>query len=470
MVDPSHDVNSKAPANSQTASYLLCASSTATSPLCSSLAASCKRAIRTSYSRQMFASQGYAMWQTSLREASLSRRLQSPRQPPAWPTACTIHRQTFTGKCETINQPRPESDDILKLVKLLIDVKLPEQYNALLRKLAAASKELQTDALENVMLPFSRDFLAFSRQNSRDWCSVSTRTLYTVTHFITVALGPQPPVPRELEPRQVGCGCATCQALDKFLADDSNESCVLHVYAPERKHLESRLPLLRSKGLVRIQLQSVGRSAVALQITKTTGYWAFQTWIARRAAVRKEINLVGSWEEMKELLGDRFVEIVCMAKLIPRLHFPEIVPADLPQLLEPERSKVWIRECLMPCPDAIIDQKELWDVYIEVVAAVPSTTPPLSAVEFCDLVPVVWPEATIQGGERPVVMGVRRWEKWRDGISARVSNDQASDATGSRMPLAPISNAQERPAVLGEAQPANALKRKAEVIDGRGSP
>jgi len=172
------------------------------------------------------------------------------------------------------------------------------------------------------------------------------------------------------------------------------------------------------------------------------------------------------------LLGSSFVQIMCMARVIPTVKFPDRVPAALPTLEEPERTKVWVRHCLVADCDGVLGQAELASVYDHTMKSFTTQVKPLSAAEMFNIIPTIYAGAIIESSTRPVIKGIRRWELHRDSSSHTTG---VAPGAEERAPLAALNgfnNGQgpyEEDKMADPGTTTNPLKRKIEVIDLCGS-
>ena len=363
------------------------------------------------------------------------------------------------------------------MLQLLTDFQMSDQYASILEKVAVGSRQLPPSILEDVVLPFLRDLIALNKRQGMERHSAGIRKLFTeaMMHYVRTALGVQPALPKEFEPRRFACGCHICKELERFLADCRQKTRTYQKYAKDRRHLESQLEPIRKESLIKVVVLDPRRRPQTIELTKLTGHYEFTQWLNARSTVCVKLTMVGTWDVLQHLLRDYFVDIMCMAKVIPRISFPERVPANLPGLAEPERSKAWIKECLVPDANAIIDKKTLWNTYTETMAAVPSRTPPLSIDSFLKVLPTAWAGVIVEGAESKLVKGVRRWERRRDGSTPDQSPYPCDAGPHARPPLAPVINPNEKDAAAnGEGidftSSMNPLKRKIEVVDLCDSP
>ena len=193
-------------------------------------------------------------------------------------------------------------------------------------------------------------------------------------------------------------------------------------------------------------------------------------WVRQRGKVRDQLKSIATWEELSILLGDTVAEITCTTKLIPRLSFPDRIPASLASLSEPNRTKTWLAECFVADPAAHISQMELWEIYMLTMDAVPSKHQKLSATSFLNLVPDVIAGARTEKGTPYVVKGMPRWKRRQD-AGASLALNASSQGAARQPPVAVANKGRENAEVTSQDNGrSNPLKRKVEVIDLASSP
>ena len=107
--------------------------------------------------------------------------------------------------------------------------------------------------------------------------------------------------------RKIGCGCADCQELDRFLAGTGSQH-TFRIGQARRSHLEQRM--YSAEDLVRHETHCVG-SPHSLVVTKAPAIVATSTWEHRIQVANNMLEAIGR-ENVEKIMGDRYVD-VCKA-------------------------------------------------------------------------------------------------------------------------------------------------------------
>lgn len=360
-------------------------------------------------------------------------------------------------------------DELSRGLHLLVNHGLTDHIGKMLDGIRTTSQTLSQSPIEHTMLPFLQRLLQYFRNQALDWSSEQYRSLFTETFrlYISATMWPEPALPQQIQPRQLGCGCTLCGRLDRFLANESVKEESFKEYVRKRRHLEDRLGRVQTKNLLTWSHQREGKGPEVLRVSKTDGHYEYNLWESQRAVVKNKLSSVAAWPDLSALLDQSFADIVCTAKMIPRLKFPDRLPPNLPSLKEPARTRTWIAECLVADSTATMTQHELWEIYALTMRAVPSKINMLPAVQMLNMVPETIAGASIESGPAYIVKGVRRWTSGRDSSNTCEQN---------RAPLAPVLNPQA-PTTEGslpqqghESLSANPRKRRIDVVDLCDSP
>lgn len=234
--------------------------------------------------------------------------------------------------------------EMMRLVRLTVDLNRGDLVPLLLDRINDTSKTLTQAQQELIMLPFLQDLLKMAKEKGLEWNTAPFERLFTDTlkRYISTSLRPEPPLAQQIDPRQVGCGCVRCQRLDAFLRNEDAREESFREYVKERRHLEDRLQRVQTKNLIHWHSRREGKGPEVLRVSKTDGNSEYKQWVLQRAKFRDRVKSVASWQDLCILLGNSFAEVMCTTKLIPRLKFSDHLPASLPVLVEPERTKRWL--------------------------------------------------------------------------------------------------------------------------------
>lgn len=221
---------------------------------------------------------------------------------------------------------------------------------------------------------------------------------------------------------------------------------------------------VQTKHLLHWSSRREGRGLEALRVIKIDGRHEYREWVRQRGKLRDQLESIASWEELSVLTNTSFAKIVCTTERIPRLDFPDRLPASLVNLPEPKRTKIWLAECFVADSAAEISQDELWELYTLTMDAVSPKRRKLSATDLLNLVPNVIAGARTGQGTSYVVKGMRRWKRAHHGGVSMASSASASSA--SRPPAAIANIGRANAAATSQASAgSNPLKRKIEVVD-----
>lgn len=341
----------------------------------------------------------------------------------------------------------------------------------LLEKIGKTSKDLAGSVLEGTTLPFLSDMLKLGKERGMDWKSPSFQMLFTETlqHYVLDAMRPEPPLPQQITPRQLGCGCVRCERLDKFLANDAVREESFKEYAKERKHLESRLERVQTRHPLHWSSRREGKGPEVLRVNKTDGHHEYKEWQRQRGKIRDRLKSIAPWEELSMLTGSSSAKIVCTTDRIPRLDFPDRLPSSLVNLSEPKRMKTWLAECFVADPAAQITQAELWEIYTLTMDAVSPKRQKLSATDFFNLVPNAIAGARTEAGTPYVVKGMRRWKRSPDAGADDTTSALAGAQRSASVAVANGGRGNDA-ANTQAAAGSHSLKRKIDVVDLAESP
>jgi hypothetical protein len=384
-------------------------------------------------------------------------------------------RQTPKSETNTLDCPGSYSQPSILwgVFGLIEQLDLTDQYPILFDRISTVAADLNGDV--KAVFRLLSHLLELSKTGSFDEHMPAFRTMFvkTMLSFVDNAITKRPRPPEQILPARVGCGCRYCTALDQFLADRTQKAVNFKESAYERTHLLSRLELIQTRNLLYWNWQMQGAGPVDLKITKTDGHFEHHHWAVAREIVRTQLSIVGSWAELEPILGDSAVEILCTTKAIPNRRFPGRLPGNLALPIEPHRTNIWMRDCLVHDPDSTVAQAELWDVYSHMMACGPSfsfSVPTLSPTEFFDALHTIpGVTATNENGWYEF-RGIRVWDRIKDGDVASTSTHATNGTSAARTPLAPVLNTPGPLAIQQSNQKdtqstVNPLKRKIEVVD-----
>ena len=136
------------------------------------------------------------------------------------------------------------TSDFWRLLGVMTDLELLQELPTLLDRVAVTGKTLSSDLIERALLPFLRELLAFAKGKDLDWRTSCFRGLFSkiLDHYLTTTLRNQPPAPKKIEPRKIGCGCLSCPKLDQFLGDTTIKTKGFQEYAQPRRYVKKTRP------------------------------------------------------------------------------------------------------------------------------------------------------------------------------------------------------------------------------------
>lgn len=160
--------------------------------------------------------------------------------------------------------------------------KFSKYYQPLVPKLRAALLQANTPVTR---APF-KDFF-------HDLISLYLRTVL-----------PRPPAKQKgYEVPEVGCGCADCNTLDRFLVSSERQT-IFRMAEQRRRHLMSRLASRKAADTETIR----NGSPHGLKVTKRTDVMAATVWKSKRDLARAFVDSIGDDAALRSILGGQGYE------------------------------------------------------------------------------------------------------------------------------------------------------------------
>ena len=106
--------------------------------------------------------------------------------------------------------------------------------------------------------------------------------------------------------RRIGCGCADCIKLDRFISDSTDAQTSFYVSEDQCDHLEERLRRasdICTYAIVRSEYRDT------LEVTKVPEVAHPQQWPVRQEAARKFLSSLGPDDFIVQVMGSRFKEV-----------------------------------------------------------------------------------------------------------------------------------------------------------------
>ena len=174
--------------------------------------------------------------------------------------------------------PTLNSAEMISLVRFIPDSKRQDLLPVLLEKIKTTRKGFSGNELERTMLPFLREILQLGKEREMDWTAPPIQMLFieTLQHYISDTMRSEPPLPQQIMPRQLGCGCVRCQKLDTFLANDALKEESFREYVKVRRHLEERLQRVQTRKLLHWSSRREGKGPEVLRVSKSDGHHEYR--------------------------------------------------------------------------------------------------------------------------------------------------------------------------------------------------
>lgn len=146
------------------------------------------------------------------------------------------------------------------------------------------------------------------QSKNRDICSAPFLDLFQIligTHLRDV-LGKKSQLSKP-RLRKIGCGCAECQQLDKFILNPTAETETFRLVQVRRTHLERQIATARD--LCTYETIKYG-SPHGLQVTKRPEVVEASTWGPRQNAAKSFLASIGTDDVIERIMGGRYADVV----------------------------------------------------------------------------------------------------------------------------------------------------------------
>jgi len=157
----------------------------------------------------------------------------------------------------------------------------------------------------NPLIPRLRNLL---QSKNRDLCSAPFLDLFQIligTHLRDV-LGKKSQLSNS-RLRKIGCGCADCQQLDKFILDPTKPTETFWLAQARRTHLERQIVTARDL----CTYETIrNRSPHGLHVTKLPEVVEASTWVHRQNAAKSFLTSIGTDDVIKRIMGGRYTDVV----------------------------------------------------------------------------------------------------------------------------------------------------------------
>ena len=155
------------------------------------------------------------------------------------------------------------------------------------------------------LIPRLRDLL---QTKNLDICSTPFVDLFQIligTHLRDM-LGKKPQLVNA-RLRKIGCGCADCWELDKFILDSTTETETFRLAQVRRTHLENQI--VKARDLCTCETMRYGKPH-GLKVTKCPEVVDASTWGQRQDTAKWFLRLIGSDDMIKRIMGGRYADVV----------------------------------------------------------------------------------------------------------------------------------------------------------------
>ena len=197
---------------------------------------------------------------------------------------------------------------ILDIVELCLLTRQMDKCSAFLDEVWNVAGEV-VDKFEKTYTPLVPELCKLLQKTSADVCSPPFIDFFRllISHYLCYVLGTKG---QNVQPaRKIGCGCADCQELDRFIA--GKESMRTFRFAQKRRsHLEQRMDSARD--LVTHETQRCG-SPYSLVVKKAPAALATSMWEHRMKAVNTMFSAIGA-KNVERIMGNQYGDVCAAIK------------------------------------------------------------------------------------------------------------------------------------------------------------
>ncbi|KAF8345455.1 hypothetical protein F5887DRAFT_1192178 [Amanita rubescens] len=189
---------------------------------------------------------------------------------------------------------------VLNLIELCVLTRQMNTCRAFLDQIWNVSGEM-VDKFNEIYMPLIPELCKLLRKTNIDVCAHPFIDFFSllISHYLCDVLGPK------VQLRKIGCGCADCQLLDDFMVGMQSQY-TFRIAQKRSAHLKSRMDSARD--LVTHETQRHGKPH-HLIVSKTQAFLSSTSiWEQRLQVAKNTFEVIGG-ENVKKIMGDRYVEV-----------------------------------------------------------------------------------------------------------------------------------------------------------------
>ena len=192
---------------------------------------------------------------------------------------------------------------ILKIVELCIITHQMDVCRAFLDLVWNAQGDI-ANKFDSIYTPLIPGLCKLLQKLKIDTCSTPFVNFFRllISHYLHYVLGTKSHNPRP-PPRKLGCGCADCNMLDKFMAGSGSYHS-FSVNQKRRKHLENQIYM--AYDLVSFETKQ-GGIPYSLEVKKLPGALSATSWEYRVQVVQTFFATIGA-KSVEKIMGDRYAD------------------------------------------------------------------------------------------------------------------------------------------------------------------
>lgn len=221
----------------------------------------------------------------------------------------------FMGVVTTPSEPvfdQESSHNIATFLSACQELELNAELDQIIKKLLTEMKTAQLELFHGVYIPLLKLLVKrFSEDSIVNNAPFQPLFRQILCHFIFRYVQPEPTPPKDWKQATVGCRCADCQSLNRFLASPTEKVGRFSVAKKRRQHLHSVLDQAGSGCTHETERRG---SPQTLIVTKTRARYqaAHRAWATRCSVANKHLEELGA-EALKGLLGDIYGPIMTLS-------------------------------------------------------------------------------------------------------------------------------------------------------------
>jgi hypothetical protein len=221
----------------------------------------------------------------------------------------------FMGVVTTPSEPvvdQESSHNIATFLSACQELELNAELDQIIKKLLTEMKTAQLELFHGVYIRLLKLLVKrFSEDSIVNNAPFQPLFRQILCHFIFRYVQPEPTPPKDWKQATVGCRCADCQSLNRFLASPTEKVGRFSVAKKRRQHLHSVLDQAGSGCTHETERRG---SPQTLIVTKTRARYqaAHRAWATRCSVANKHLEELGA-EALKGLLGDIYGPIMTLS-------------------------------------------------------------------------------------------------------------------------------------------------------------